>query len=98
MYIDALRAIGDRWHVTAAILNLGNATVEFPAGPVQITMDGAQAVRLMREIGADVMVPVHFEDWEHFKEDRDGLRRVFMQEGFVERVCWTVPGVPTVVY
>ncbi|PLN86107.1 Metallo-hydrolase/oxidoreductase [Aspergillus taichungensis] len=75
VYIDELKEIGARWHVTAALLNLGKATFDFPVGPIQITMDGGQAVRLMREIGADLMIPVHFESWEHFTEDRDGLAK-----------------------
>ncbi|KAJ5472226.1 hypothetical protein N7530_006227 [Penicillium desertorum] len=98
VYIDELREIGKRWHITAAIFNLGNATFDFPTGPIQITMDGKQAVQLARDIGADVMVPIHFESWEHFKEGRAELEEVFAQEGFLDKVCWTAPGVPKVVF
>jgi L-ascorbate metabolism protein UlaG (beta-lactamase superfamily) len=98
VYIDELQEIGKRWHITAAIFNLGNATFEFPTGPIQITMDGKQAVRLARDIGADVMVPIHFESWDHFKESGEELLEVFTQEGFLDKVCWTVPGVPKVVF
>jgi L-ascorbate metabolism protein UlaG (beta-lactamase superfamily) len=77
---------------------LGNATFEFPTGPIQITMDGKQAVQLSREIGADIMVPMHFESWGHFKEGRAELVEVFTQEGFLDKVCWTAPGVPKVVF
>ncbi|KAF7171988.1 hypothetical protein CNMCM5623_004247 [Aspergillus felis] len=98
VYIDELREIGNRWHVTAALLNLGNATFDFPVGQMQITMDGKQAVRLVREIGADIMIPIHFESWAHFTEDREGLRKVFEAEGIMDKVCWTTPGVSKTVY
>ena len=98
VYIDELREIGKRWHVTAALLNLGKASFSFPSGPLQITMDGKQAVQLTRDIGADIMIPIHFESWAHFTEDREDLAKVFAQEEFMDQVCWTTPGVPKVVY
>ncbi|GES60555.1 Zn2+ dependent hydrolase [Aspergillus terreus] len=98
VYIGELREIGKRWHITAALLNLGNATFHFPTGPIQITMDGKQAVQLTRDIGADVMIPIHFESWAHFTEDRKDLMKVFSEEGFMEKVVWTVPGVPKLVF
>ncbi|KAH1545722.1 hypothetical protein KXX57_004398 [Aspergillus fumigatus] len=98
VYIDELREIGKKWHISAAILNLGNATFDFPTGPIQITMDGKQAVQLTRDIGADVMIPIHFESWAHFTEDREDLVKVFTEERFMDKVVWTVPGVPKVVY
>lgn len=98
VYIDELKKIKDRVHVMAAVLNLGNATFEFPIGPIQITMDGKQAVRLVREIGADIMVPMHFEDWEHFTEHGKDLTKIFEEEGIMDKVRWTTPGVPKRVY
>lgn len=98
VYIDELKEIGNKWHVMAAVLNLGNATFHFPIGPIQITMDGKQAVRLMRDINADVMIPIHFESWEHFTEHREGLTKVFEEEGIMDKVCWTAPGVRKLVY
>ncbi|CRG88529.1 hypothetical protein PISL3812_05560 [Talaromyces islandicus] len=98
VYIDELKEIGKKWHIMAAVMNLGKATVEFPAGSIQITMDGKQAVQLARDIGADVMIPIHFESWAHFSEGREDLMKVFEVEEFVDNVCWTTPGVPKVVY
>ncbi|KAI9373620.1 beta-lactamase superfamily domain-containing protein [Aspergillus egyptiacus] len=98
VYIDELREIGKKWHITAALLNLGNATFHYPVGTIQITMDGKQAVQLTRDIGADVMIPIHFESWAHFTEDRKDLEKVFSEEGFMDKVVWTVPGVPKVVF
>ncbi|KAF2169072.1 hypothetical protein M409DRAFT_21083 [Zasmidium cellare ATCC 36951] len=98
VYIDELKEIGQKWHITAALLNLGNATVEFPVGKFKITMDGKDAVRITRDIGADVMIPVHFEGWEHFTEGREELKKGFEEDGFEERVCWTTPVVPKEVY
>ncbi|KAJ5354598.1 hypothetical protein N7541_005642 [Penicillium brevicompactum] len=98
VYIDELKKIKDRVHVMAAVLNLGNATFEFPIGPIQITMDGKQAVQLVQDIGADFMVPMHFEDWEHFKEHGTDLAKIFEEAGIMHKICWPAPGVPKIVY
>ena len=98
VYIDELKEIGKKWNVMAAILNLGNATFDFPIGSFQITMDGKQAVQLSRDIGAEVVIPIHFESWDHFKQGREDLANVFVEEGFMDKVCWTTPGVPKLIY
>lgn len=83
--IDELKEIGNKWHVMTAVLNLGNATFHFPIGPIQITMDGKQAAQLVRDIGADVMVPMHFESWKHFTEYREDLVKVFEEGGIMDK-------------
>ena len=97
-YIEELQQIKERVHVMAAVLNLGRVTFWFPIVPLQITMDELQVVRLVREIGADVLVPMHFDGWEHFKEHGKELSRGFKEEVVMERICWATPAEPKVVY
>ena len=96
VYLDELaQEIPKKFHVVAALLNLGCAKVPLPTGEViQITMDGAQGARLFREIKADFLVPMHFDDWGHFTEYFDKLKQVFEQEGIQDKVCWLTPGKP----
>jgi L-ascorbate metabolism protein UlaG (beta-lactamase superfamily) len=82
--------------ISVALLNIGKATAPLPSGPLQITMDGAQAARLFKEIGADVLVPMHFESWGHFAEQREALAEALEKEGVMEKVLWLEPGVRTV--
>ncbi|EKG09052.1 hypothetical protein MPH_13962 [Macrophomina phaseolina MS6] len=99
VYIDELADIGKKWHIKAAVLNLGAAKVEFPAlGTVQITLDGKQAARLFRDIGADLMVPLHFESWEHFTEGKWENMKAFAEEGIENEVRWLTPGVSTKIF
>lgn len=81
--------------MVVALLNLGAAMVHFPDGPLQVTMDGKQAARLFREIGAEMLVPMHFESWNHFTQGKTELKGVFEEEGVQEKVCWLVPGKET---
>ncbi|KAI9045007.1 MBL fold metallo-hydrolase [Aspergillus affinis] len=95
VWIDELADMKDRWNIWVAVLNLGNALFSHPNGILQITFDGKQAAHLMRATGAEIMVPIHFESWEHFTEHKAELLAVFEKEGVQEKVRWLVPGVET---
>jgi L-ascorbate metabolism protein UlaG (beta-lactamase superfamily) len=103
---DLASRIRERYHVVVALLNLGAAKVGVPNSggdgvgdaeggerELMITMDGKQAVRLVKEIDAEMVVPMHFESWAHFTEGKGELEMVFREEGVEERVRWMIPGV-----
>ncbi|PYI15464.1 Metallo-hydrolase/oxidoreductase [Aspergillus violaceofuscus CBS 115571] len=96
VYVDELEQIADRYHVCAAVMNLGNAHVAWPEDPhgpkVQITMGGEEGARLFRALRADVLVPMHYESWGHFTQFGEELRAVFEAEGISEKVCWLKGG------
>jgi L-ascorbate metabolism protein UlaG (beta-lactamase superfamily) len=81
--------------ISVALLNIGKATAPLPTGPLVITMDGADAAKLFKELEADVLVPMHFESWGHFAEKRDALAQVLEKEGVMDKVLWLEPGVKT---
>ena len=92
VYIDELAKIPEKFHVVAAVMNLGCAVAPLPDGPVQITMDGKQGAHLCRTIKADYLVPMHYESWGHFTQFGKDLVKTFEDEGVSERVRWLSPG------
>ncbi|KAM0426337.1 hypothetical protein ACHAPT_008378 [Fusarium lateritium] len=94
IYFEELTQMRDKFHISIAIFNIGAAFAPTPSGePLQITMGGEQASRLFREIGADVLVPMHYESWGHFTENGEKLAEVFEKEGILGKVSWLDPGV-----
>ncbi|KAL2136171.1 hypothetical protein VTI74DRAFT_5224 [Chaetomium olivicolor] len=96
IYLSELVKMRERFHISLALINTGNAVAPLPTGPLKITMDGADAARLFKEIGADVLVPMHFESWAHFTEKREELLQAFEREGVMDKVLWLQPGMRTV--
>ncbi|KAI7158013.1 Metallo-hydrolase/oxidoreductase [Hortaea werneckii] len=99
VHIPELKKMAGRYHIRVAVMNLGNAHIpedlSKPEGPLyQITMDGKSAAQLFREIKADVLVPMHYESWQHFTQSGQELRQVFEEEGVLDKVCWLDPGKP----
>ncbi|KAE8136357.1 Metallo-hydrolase/oxidoreductase [Aspergillus pseudotamarii] len=97
IYLEELQQMQHKYHIKLAVMNLGAAKVMHPgqATPLQITMGGSDAARLVREIGIERIVPVHFESWHHFTEFGKELRETFEKEGILDKVSWAVPGIKT---
>lgn len=93
VYLDELVEMRKKYHVVLAILNLGGVVAPSREGPLQITFDAKSAARLAREIEADIVVPIHYDSWEHFVESGDEAAKVFETEGLKDRVLWLTPGV-----
>lgn len=91
VYTGELVQVGTRFHVAAALMNLGEAMVRVEPAPVpkqNITMGGRRAARLFRDIKADWIIPMHYETWDYFTQYEDELRMDFKTEGVLDRVKW----------
>lgn len=87
IYIEELAVLREKFHISIALFNIGKAMVPKADGSLlQITMDSTQAAKLSRDIGADMVVPLHFEGWNHFKESRDELLKVLKDNGVGDRL------------
>ncbi|KAF5651529.1 zinc-dependent hydrolase (beta-lactamase superfamily) [Fusarium sp. NRRL 25303] len=92
---DEFRKLRERYHVVVAITNLGQAMLPSPKSPtgfLKITMGGEDAVRMMEVLGADILVPMHFESWTHFTQDGEALEEIFTSGGLANKVIWLSSG------
>ncbi|KAM0185777.1 hypothetical protein ACHAPI_012016 [Fusarium lateritium] len=101
VYVEDLAKMAEKYHISIALMNLGKASFPgfndkgVPGHPdevLQITMDGHQSARLFRDIKADVLVPMHYESWDHFTQHEEELKREFEDEGVLSNVRWLKPG------
>ncbi|KAK3397566.1 beta-lactamase superfamily domain-containing protein [Sordaria brevicollis] len=99
IHLEELGKMKGKYHIAVAMLNIGKATVSLPGGgadgggSLQITMGGEQAAQLAKDIGADVIVPLHFESWSHFRESAGDLANDFVKAGVEDKVLWLKRGV-----
>ncbi|MEV0397889.1 MBL fold metallo-hydrolase [Polymorphospora rubra] len=71
-----LRRVAERFPVSVMLLHLGG--VRFPVtGPLRYTMTARKGVELCRLVRARTVVPVHYEGWAHFRQDRDAVDGAF---------------------
>lgn len=81
--------------VQVAVLYAGAAMVSV-AGPEPLTFSAEGAVEAARAFKEAIIVPLHFEGWEHFSEGRAELEEAFARAGLEDRLRWLAPGRPEV--
>jgi L-ascorbate metabolism protein UlaG (beta-lactamase superfamily) len=91
VYFKGVAEVAERFDVGTLIVHLGG--VRFPiTGPARYTMNAAEAARTIRELDPATVLPIHFEQWKHFRQGRDAVERTFAAEGVADRVRWPEPG------
>ncbi|OAA76689.1 Zn-dependent hydrolase [Akanthomyces lecanii RCEF 1005] len=95
IYTEELATIKDRFNIQAALINIGAASVPIADPPLKITMDSADAVRLVRDLDVDVAIPMHCDGWGHFSEDGAQAATVFDAADVKDRIRWLKPGKKT---
>ena len=91
---DGVREVAVRIDVGTALVHLGG--VRFPVtGPLRYTMTAEQAVELLGELRPRTAIPVHYEGWQHFRQQRDAIEPVFAAapEPVRESIRWLPIGV-----
>ena len=63
LLIPELSSIPERYpNIDLMLIHLGGTTIPGPSAPlVMVTMDAEQGVKLVRMVGADLTIPIHYE-------------------------------------
>ena len=93
VWYEGVRQVAERFSVRVALLCFGAARVSV-AGPLPLTLTADEGVEVARTMPSALIVPLHFEGWEHFSQTRDDVERAFATAGLSERLRWPVPGKP----
>ena len=84
--------VARRFRIGTALLHIGG--VAFPiSGPLRYTFSGEEAADVAELLGAKTVIPIHYEGWTHFREQRDRTAQALSRLG--DRVRWLTPGEPT---
>jgi L-ascorbate metabolism protein UlaG (beta-lactamase superfamily) len=92
---DGVREIARRVDVGAAIVHLGGVTFPWLSANLRYTMTAEQAVELCGLIDPQVILPIHYEGWKHFRQGRAAAERVLSASPLAGRVRWLDAGVAT---
>jgi L-ascorbate metabolism protein UlaG (beta-lactamase superfamily) len=67
------------------------------AGEPHFTMGAEEASRLTELLAFQKVVPLHYEDWAHFSENRGDATAFFEARELAHKVRWLERGVATTV-
>jgi L-ascorbate metabolism protein UlaG (beta-lactamase superfamily) len=91
VYMKEVAQLKDMYHLRAAIFNMGAAETASP-NSIRITMNGSEVAQMFKDVGADILVPMHYNPWSHFTESVEQVREDFELAGISDKVQWLTPG------
>lgn len=91
VWYEGVAEVAKRFPVRIAVLFMGAARVAV-AGPANLTFTAEEGVEAARVFADAVIVPLHYEGWEHFSESRVEIEAAFSKVGLEGRLRWLEPG------
>ncbi|KAK5085245.1 hypothetical protein LTR05_004526 [Lithohypha guttulata] len=71
------------------LIHLGGTTIPSPKVPIlMVTMDAKQGIEMMRLIGADVTIPIHYDDYDVFLSPLSDFKKAVSEAGLDKKVVY----------
>lgn len=96
VWYAGVREVAAHFTIKVALLFMGAARVKV-AGQWPLTFTAAEAVEAARAFQGSIIIPLHFEGWEHFSESRSQIVQAFAEAGLDQRLRWLPAGKPGIV-
>lgn len=90
--LDAVQAVADRFGPVEVAVLFAGAARSGALNNALLTLDSAGAAEAARILDAQLVVPVHFEQWRHLGEGADALHAAFAAAGLDDRLALPPPG------
>jgi len=92
---DGVMEVGRRFKVGTSIMHLGGVQFRI-TGPIRYTFSGEEAAVVAKAFGTKKILPIHYEGWTHFREDKKKSEDAFKKAGIDNLVQWLNIGEETV--
>ena len=93
VWFSGIREIANRFRIGTAILHIGKAGF-LSTGPVWFTFSAKEAVKVVKALKPQTVVPIHYEGWKHFREPKARAEKEFLAAGIQDKVQWLPLGKP----
>lgn len=94
VWYQGMAEVAQRFSIDTAVLFMGAASVR-EVGPARLTLVAKDAAAVADAFPNAVLVPLHYEGWEHFTEGRSEIEHAFNAAHIADRVTWLEYGRPT---
>ena len=81
--------------VGTLVLHLGSVRFRYLSGWFRYTMDAREGAELIDLAKPEHVIPVHYEGWSHFQQDRPVAEPVLAGSSYADRITWLDPGEST---
>jgi L-ascorbate metabolism protein UlaG (beta-lactamase superfamily) len=89
---SGLRKAARKLRTGTLLLHLGAVRFRYLSGMLRYTMDAREGAELIEMVQPEHVVPLHYEGWSHFQQDRGPADAVLQASLLAESVRWLDPG------
>jgi len=93
---EGLHELEQKKKVDIAILHLGAGAFPYLKRNLRVTMNGTEAIATAQLLKPNVVIPIHYEGWWHFKQSAKSLKNEIEKSEVKGKFLWLESGVATV--
>jgi L-ascorbate metabolism protein UlaG (beta-lactamase superfamily) len=90
VWYEGVEEVAKRFDIGLVLAFMGAAVVK-NVGSAHLTMTVDEGIKLATLFDKAVIVPMHFEGWEHFTESKAEIEKKFRDAGLIDRLKWAEP-------
>ncbi|WP_290792373.1 MBL fold metallo-hydrolase [Flavihumibacter sp. UBA7668] len=92
---DGIYELNSRKKINTAILHLGAGAFPYLKRNLRVTMNGEEAIEVTKILNPNIVIPIHYEGWWHFKQSVKSLKNEIQISGVQEKFLWLQSGIET---
>jgi L-ascorbate metabolism protein UlaG (beta-lactamase superfamily) len=92
VFYEGVREVAQKFRPQYVFIFAGAAK---PRGPFNLTMGTNDALDTASAFPESKIIPVHYEGWSHYTENKEVLQQSFATLGIADQILFLPPGVPT---
>ncbi|MDI9311975.1 MAG: MBL fold metallo-hydrolase [Limnohabitans sp.] len=81
--------------VDIAILHLGAGAFPYLKKNLRVTMNGEEAIETAKLLNPNIVIPIHYEGWWHFKQSAKSLKNEIEKSDLNRKFVWLESGIET---
>jgi L-ascorbate metabolism protein UlaG (beta-lactamase superfamily) len=90
---EGIYELQKRKKVDIAVLHLGAGAFPYLKRNLRVTMNGEEAIHTTRLLNPNIVIPIHYEGWWHFKQSVSSLKAEIDRSGHKDKFLWLTSGV-----
>lgn len=92
---EGIYELAKKKKVDIAILHLGAGAFPYLKKNLRVTMNGKEAIETSTLLNPNLVIPIHYEGWWHFKQSVNSLKNEIEKSGQNEKFLWLKSGQET---
>lgn len=90
---DGIYQLALKKKVDIAILHLGAGAFPYLKRNLRVTMNGEEAIATSKLLNANVLIPIHYDGWWHFKQSAKSLKNEIEKSDQNSKFIWLTSGI-----